>query len=158
MPLPYEEPPPPGASTLRRWVVRMGGGHPEELPPDERDAAPPRPGWRGTVLYGVWFAGLFGLSVSPWVAVGSLAITAVAATAEHWAWERADHEGPGWRPLGIAFRCIAASVPVWALVFRSEDLLFGGIAFLTPLASSVDQIGRGIRAQRDGAPRPVRDA
>ena len=49
----------------------MGGGHPEELPPDDRDAAPPKPGWRGTVVNGAWFAGAVGLTVSPWVAFGS---------------------------------------------------------------------------------------
>jgi hypothetical protein len=133
----------------------MGGGHPEAAPPAE--AAPPKPGWRGTVLNGAWFAGVVGLTISPWAAFGVVALTAVAATAEHWAWERASHDGPGWRPLSVAFWSVVGAVAVLALALQSGDLFFGSTAFFIPLGSSLEQIGRGIRASRDGAPRPVRD-
>jgi len=147
---PYQQPPPPGASPFRRWLARVGGAHPDEPPPG---AAPAKPQWRWTIVAGTTWAALGGAAISPWVGLGMVLLTAAAAVGEYWAWERAGAEGPGWKPLGVAFWASVAggAVAIELLSDESFLLIFAAVA---PFATAIEQIGRGIRAERDGAPRP----
>lgn len=77
------------------------------------------------------------------------------AGGELWAFERAGVEGPGWKPLKVAFwtTLVGASAAVEALTDVSMLFVWGVAGVFT---QAVDQIARGIQAERDGAPRPVR--
>ncbi|MEV4423121.1 hypothetical protein AB0L40_24550 [Patulibacter sp. NPDC049589] len=151
MSAPYEQPPPPGASRFRRWLSRAGGSHPDQ-PERELREEPAKPQWRWTIAWGtLWSLGI--AAFAPWVGLLVFAVVLTAAAGELWAWERAGAEGPGWRPLDVGFWTVVVGSAV-ALETLTDQSFALAMAAVAPFSTAVPQIGRGIRAAKDGAPRP----